>query len=79
MIFVDCYFRPNQTPKNAEIIFQKSFYTKTNGAYVENIFQQKNILLWNKQNLTQNKVLPFLLACVDQINYERINTSIIWG
>jgi hypothetical protein len=32
MIFVDCYFRPNQTPKNVEIIFQKSFYAETNGA-----------------------------------------------
>jgi hypothetical protein len=32
MIFVDCYFHPNQTPENAEIIFQKSFYAKTNGA-----------------------------------------------
>jgi hypothetical protein len=34
MIFVDCYFRPNQTLKNAEIIFQKSFYAETNGALV---------------------------------------------
>jgi hypothetical protein len=32
MIFVDHYFRPNQTPENAEIIFQKSFYAETNGA-----------------------------------------------
>jgi hypothetical protein len=32
MIFVDHYFRPNQTPKNAEIIFQKLFYAETNGA-----------------------------------------------
>jgi hypothetical protein len=29
---VDHYFRPYQTPKNAEIIFQKSFYAETNGA-----------------------------------------------
>jgi hypothetical protein len=26
---VDYYFRPYQTPENAEIIFQKSFYTET--------------------------------------------------
>jgi len=29
---VDHYFRPYQTPKNAEIIFQKPFYAETNGA-----------------------------------------------
>jgi hypothetical protein len=29
---VDYYFRPHQTPENAEIIFQKSFYAETNGA-----------------------------------------------
>jgi hypothetical protein len=34
MIFVDHYFRPYQTPKNAEIIFQKSFYAETDGAWV---------------------------------------------
>jgi hypothetical protein len=27
---VDYYFRPYQTPKYAEIIFQKSFYAETN-------------------------------------------------
>lgn len=37
MIFVDHYFRPNQTPENAEIIFQKSFYAETNGALDLNI------------------------------------------
>jgi hypothetical protein len=29
---VDYYFRPYQTPENAEVIFQKSFYAETNGA-----------------------------------------------
>jgi hypothetical protein len=31
---VDYYFRPYQTPENAEIIFHKSFYAKTNAALV---------------------------------------------
>jgi hypothetical protein len=31
---VDYYFRPYQTPENAEIIFQKSFYVETNGALI---------------------------------------------
>jgi len=35
MIFVDHYFRPYQTSKNVEIIFQKSFYSETNGTLVE--------------------------------------------
>jgi hypothetical protein len=29
---VDYYFFPHQTPEDAEIIFQKPFYAKTNGA-----------------------------------------------
>jgi len=32
MIFVDHYFCPHQTPKNAKIIFWKPFYTETNEA-----------------------------------------------
>jgi hypothetical protein len=35
MIFIDHYFCPNQTPKNAENVFQKIFYAKTNGALVK--------------------------------------------
>jgi hypothetical protein len=31
IIFVDHYFHHQQTPKNVEIIFQKTFYTETNG------------------------------------------------
>jgi hypothetical protein len=32
MISIDHYFRLNQTPKNTENIFQKTFYAETNGA-----------------------------------------------
>jgi hypothetical protein len=32
MISVDQYFCPHQAPKNAKNIFQKIFYTETNGA-----------------------------------------------
>jgi hypothetical protein len=32
IISVDYYFRPYQTQKNAENIFQKMFYAETNGA-----------------------------------------------
>jgi hypothetical protein len=32
---VNYYFRPYQTPENAEIIFQKSFYAETNRALIE--------------------------------------------
>jgi hypothetical protein len=32
MIFVNHYFRPYETPKNAENIFKKTFYAETNRA-----------------------------------------------
>jgi hypothetical protein len=32
MIFVNHYFRPHQTPENAENIFKKTFYAETNEA-----------------------------------------------
>jgi hypothetical protein len=32
IIFIDHYFCPHQTPKNAKNIFQKTFYAETNEA-----------------------------------------------
>jgi hypothetical protein len=61
---VDHYFRPYQTPKNTETIFQKSFYAVTNEALIHLIFffscpsvrhitsvtlgQPKIFILWNQ-------------------------------
>jgi hypothetical protein len=49
---VDYYFRPYQTPKNAEIIFQKSFYAETNGALKEMEFVHN--MITRKSNIARN-------------------------
>jgi hypothetical protein len=65
---VDYYFRPYQTPKNNEIIFQKSFYAETNGALVLFLFDS-----------TIYKICLEFITRFNQLGWAWLGVALGWG